>query len=371
MKRKILWGVISIIVVASLGLTVFIGVFIFDQYQDTKHWESSPLIDDIHNVPPAFASNYMPLDDRLTLEILTKVNATLESIAKSEGIPSDKIATYVKVYEEAKALEVERELEGNAVMTNTNRLGLYIDIERTLEFAYVDPNPEPLQLVSNRLATYMLEDLQPLDTLYYNRLSKVSSDYVTLQKFSSEALASLGVLNGTILTVDVKMTYDMTHNLIQQIEDSQLTRFEHVEKLEKVLKSDEWARITKANASTRKFYEWEESRKVLEALMKSDYVPISSLITYSDALAYHSENELIAPQGYIIDPNSPIAQISYAGRVLKSDEYVKRGTHLIFDITPEYILVERPVDTPVIEEPQPEVPPITDEIEEPMEDIDE
>lgn len=369
MKRKLLWGLVVPVLIISVALSALMLVLIFDQYQDTRHWDTSPLIDEIHNVPPALASNYIPLDDRMSLEVLAKVNGALAEIAKDGEIKQEHMVSYTQIYDDAINMETQRGLEGSDIMVPTHRLGLYIDIERALEFAYVDPTPSTLQDVSYKLATYMLDDAQPLDDMYYARLSKVADDYRALQKFSKDALSKLGIVEATVLTVDVNVTYDMTHALLEQITTHNLGRFEHVAKLEKVLKSDEWSRITKQNASIRKYYKWMESKDILESLMKADYVPVRNMLTYSDAIAYNIQNKLQAPQGYIIDPNSPILQITYNGRILSSNEYVKRGTELIFEISPEYILVDIPVeDVPEIQDPAPIGPEVD---EEPMEGIDE
>lgn len=358
MKRKIAWGALVIIIGASLVITTLIGTVIYEQYQDTKQWSQSPFVDEIHNVPPAFASNYIPLGDKLSLEILTQVNGAINEIADAKGIPEGKISSYSQLYRKAMTLQDEQGLQDTDVMQNTYRLGLYIDIENAMRTAYTQPNSEPLKVLSSQLTQLMLNETLPIDTLYTERLSTIASDYGNLQAFSDKALSTLGLKDGSTLIVDVSVTYDMGHSLIKEIDASGLGQFDHVSKLKNLLEGDQWSSITKRNALTRKFYAWDTSRAILETLSKSDYISIASLYTYSKALDYDPSIELTPQEGTIIDPNSAITQIRMANRVLTPNEYVRRGTQLTFTIEPEYILIAKPELPDIPDEPEiPDNPP--------------
>lgn len=358
MKRKMVWGAFVIIIGASLALTTLIGSVIYEQYQDTKQWSQSPFVDEIHNVPPAFASNYIPLGDKLSLEILTQVNGAINEITDAKGIPEGKLSSYSQLYRKAMTLQDEQGLQDTDVMQNTYRLGLYIDIENAIRTAYTQPDSEQLKVLSSRLEQLMLNEALTIDTLYAERLSTITSDYGKLQAFSDKALSTLGLKDGSTLIVDVSVTYDMGHSLIQEIDASGLGQFDHVNKLKSLLESDQWSSITKQNAVTRQFYAWDTSRAILEALSKSDYISIASLYTYSKALDYDPSIELTPQEGTIIDPNSAITQIRMANRVLTPNEYVRRGTQLTFTIEPEYILIAKPELPDIPDEPEiPDNPP--------------
>lgn len=346
MKKRILlitFIVISLISIITIG---YVGTLIFSQYQSTKHWDSSELVKEIQNLPPAFASNYISLEDEELLQKLADVNFALQKIQEVGGIPEDELQNMYTIYTRALTLEEQNIDTNNEIMAPTHRLGLYIEIERALLTAYSDPNPEPLNDVSHQLASFILDGPTPTDTLYSERLQVVANDYVALQELSSKAIATLGVIDNKVLTLDIDVNREITTSLLSLINTNDLTRFSHVNSLKSLLESQNWNTLLEKNSSQRQFQKWEANRTILESLMKVDYIPIDNLKTYQQVIQYDSSLAYDEPEGYIIDPQSSVTSIKYGNRTLKPGQYVRRGTQLTFAIDMKYIPINQPTETP-------------------------
>lgn len=341
MKRTFI-TLIILIILGLLGYSSYLAHEIYGKYNETISWENSSLLSNIHQVPPILAQNYISTNEQELLQILTDINASLEEIKRDGEIKDDKLNDYLDLHEKAKVV-----IGDNNSHETFNDFSLYLKVDLAIKGAYEELNIETLDEYAETLANRLSKEDNKIERSLLNKLYKISSDYKMLNEFSKNALSKLGVIEGNVLYIDIKVNRQITDELLKEIDDKKLTRFIHIKNLAEVLSGDSWEEILAHNASSLEYYSWKDSEKILNALVHSNYVLVSSFNTVEDVLAYKPLIQLEQKENHTIDEASLVTSVHYNGQPLDENLYVKRGADLNFVIEYEYI--EDPKSTIIVE----------------------
>ena len=341
MKRTFI-TLLVLIILGSLGYSSYLAHAMYEKYNETINWENSSLLSNIHQVPPSFAQNYISTEEQELFQILTDVNASLEEIKRDGEIKDDKLNDYWDLHKKAEDI-----IGDNNAHKIFNDFSLYLKIDLAIKKAYDELNVETLDEYAKTLTNRLSKEDNEIEHSFLNKLHKISSDYKMLNKFSKNALSKLGVVENNILYIDIKVNRQITDELLKEIYDKKLTRFTHIKNLAEVLSGDSWEEILAHNANSLEYYSWKDSEKILNALVHSDYVPVSSFNTIEDVLAYNPLIELEEKENHSIDEASLVTSVHYNGTQLDKSLYVKRGTDLNFVI--DYKYIENPKSTVIVE----------------------
>lgn len=355
MLKRIFGSIITLIVLLTSGYTYYLGDSMYSRYKETVQWNNSSLLKDLHKMPPSLAKNYITPDEKKLFKVLADVNVALNEMVTAGEIGS-KENKYWELYEEAKA-EIERNnmQESLAVKDVFDDFSLYLKINSSINSAYETMNIEELDNYSAMLASRLSDEHNELENNFLIEMKKIADDYSTLNEFSKKAMSKLGFIDSELLKVSRKVNKSITDDLLKEINEDNLKKFAHIQKLSEMLESKKWGDLLANNAEASKYYSWKESQAILESLAHTNYVPVSSFHNVKDVLAYDSWVGLENKEGFIINhEESKILAVYYDGKELSGNLYVKRGTRLSFIIDYVYIEVEPEP------EPEPELDPEED-----------
>lgn len=364
MIRKIFTTLLTLLAILSLVLTFLFAYDVLGQYEETMNWQQNILNSDIHKAPPNLAKNYIPPEEQELYVRLTDVNQALEEVEADETVKVEKLDQYWEIHNKAKVvmdrMTEEDSLPEGTSFSNMNRLEAYLKAEEAIQNAYDTVDSETLDQYAQAFAKRLTHEEKAIDRHYLQRLRELAVEFVTLEEFSKEMLNSLGVVEQNILRVDIRVTRSITDNLLTRIENENMERFNHIKKMADVLRSVSWDKILTHNTLTRDYYSWKESQEILEALLFSNYIPVSEFDHYERAIQYDPSQAIESPEGYELDIYSPVTAVYYKGERIAEGSYIRKGIPLRFDI--DYLYTEIEVEE-VIEE-VPEEKPEVEEIEE-------
>lgn len=358
MRRKLLLLCMAVITLVTIGFIALIADITWDQYQDTKEWEDTSLGEDLSQVPPFLARNYVRAEDKEALQVWSRVGRALTEIDANGGIEPSRKTSYESLLEDSVTWQETYEITEGDVAVQNERLRLYLEIEDALETVYASPETETLQALTNRLYNLEVDTHADVHTVYLDKLSQVARDYSALSSFLADSLPDLGTIEDKTLTVNIDIGPKNTEKLITEIEANGLQKFPFVDQIYGLLTGEDWDTILERNAISREYQKWQDAKAALEALSKSDYYNVSIITTYRQALDAGLETEVAEKDGYTIDPNSPVESVSYNGKPLAEDRYVRYGTPVVVSIKEIYVELPKeeipPEETP--DPPETEAP---------------
>lgn len=336
--KRIVISVLLLTAIISLSYGGVIGKAMYEKFNQTIKWKNSSLLAKIHLVPPEFAQNYVSIDDQNMLEVMTKVSVALKDIKKSNGVQHEKLNEYWNLYNQGKEeISKNESYKGLLEKGDFYELGLYLNADSAVKNAYEKLQIKGMKELEAKFADRLSKEDNKLDKMYLNKFHTIYKDYNNLSEFSQNAIEQLGLISEDVLKVDVSVDRKITNDLLQEIKEKNLTKFAHIAKLQKILKSDKWNDILAHNKSTLEYQEWKENQAVLESLLKSDYVPVKSFRTVDDVLRYDSQIQLEEKEHYSINKDSVVKAVYYDGKKLKNNQFIKRGSYLNFTIDYKYI----------------------------------
>lgn len=329
----------SLLVIAgSLGYGTFVASGLQDKYEETIKWDNSSLLDEIHQVPPSLARNYVTHEEQKLFKVLTEVNISLNEIIRNVGVQKEKKDEYWKLYEEAKSVIAENE-ELYATFTDKEVMDdfeLYLKADQAIKIAYDDFSLESLKEHSEKFSKRLSKRNNEFERSLFEQLRQISQDYVVLEDFSKRILAQLGVVENKLLNVKLDVTMDMTNSILDEIKEKKLYKFKHISRLEKILEGAVWTKIVNHNTTTKEYLAWQEAKAVLEALTKSDYILVGKLKTTKDILDYDPSANLAFKTGYTIDDDSKVLGVYMGDTMLDDELYMKKGSHVWYSIEYKY-----------------------------------
>lgn len=338
----------GLVILGSLSYSSILTHSMYEKYNETIKWENSSLLSKIHQVPPSLAQNYISIEEQKLFQILTDVNIALEEIKKNGEVKDKKYNEYWDLHEKAKSeIKSSNVYDTLPVKDIFNDFNLYLEADLAIKKAYDNLDVENLDGYAKTFSTRLSKEDSEIDRSFLNELNKISNDYKELNDFSKNALSKLGIIENNILHVDIKVNKEITGDLIKEINDKKLTRFSHIKDLVDSLNGDSWSKILAHNSSSLEYYSWKESQKILDGLLYSNYIAVSSFNDVQDVLAYDPSISLEEKENFTINEDSVVTGVYYNEEKLSEDLYIKKGASLNFTIDYEY--TESPKSTITVE----------------------
>lgn len=355
LRKKISIVVFVLFTVGTLAAIGCIAKVTWEQYWDTKEWQNTRLSGDLKDVPPFLARNYVRAEDKEAVAVWKSVADSLEQIETEGKILEDKFSEYESLLKQSEKKQKSYELETGEVVDQNKRLRLYLDIEKVLSKAYETPSTKEMKDITERLYEAHIEKSVPLHDRYFKRLRTVAKDYKELSGFLSEEFPKLGDIKQKVLTVKISVGSETTKNLLDTINGKHLDKFPFVKTIKEQLENPSWDAILRRNEISRAYGAWKQAEQELLSIEKSQYYATSEITTYQKALDAGLNVTVIEREGFTIEPESPVAAISYQGNPVGTGQYIRYGTPVTVQISEQYIEIPKPkVEEPeIIEEPEP------------------
>lgn len=362
MKLKILirTGMV-LVMLGTLYMIWVIGEVTWNQYQDTRQWQKTAYTGELKDVEPMFAKNYVNRDDAIAVEIWQQLEDALQEINKNEKVVDTDVARYEDLLNKSIEQQEKYQLETGDVVRNNQRMRLYLDLEKQFPTVYEVPAVKELENLTTRLYALNLEEPQPVDSIYFDRLQTIANDYQNVSVFLRDFLPKLGLIENQVLIVDKQVGEKTTNTIVTELEEKKLRKFPFLDDLYDLLSSNDWSNVLKRNQITRAYDTWKAAELELTQVRKTDFFAAADILTYQDALDAGLTVEIREWVGYEIDKKSPVAQIRYNGMSITKDQFIRIGTPVIVTLTEKYIKVEEPDDPQEMENED------EDDVEEPSE----
>ena len=346
--KRILISLLILMTIGSLSYGSILAKSMYHKYTSTVEWENSSLQSKIHMVPPSLAQNYVTGEEQILLGMVADVNAALEEIKVNQGVSEDKYEGYMNLLDSINK-EIEKNEDNKDFLKDEglSDFTFYLEADSTIRNAYESLNVEGLESLESTFANRILKNEQSIDKLFLEKVQKIAKDFRSLEEFSENAMDKLGAIENNTLNVNLSVNKNITDKLLKQIEEKDLRKFPHIEKLYGILTSESWLNILAHNENSKDYFAWKESKEILESLSKVNYIPISSFVTVEDVLAKYPNAELKQKANHTINNASVVQGVYYNGKLLNETLYVKRGTELEFSVEYEYI--EDPKSTITVE----------------------
>ncbi|MFD2386648.1 hypothetical protein [Enterococcus rivorum] len=100
--------------------------------------------------------------------------------------------------------------------------------------------------------------------------------------------------------------------------------------------SGDWINAVTMNEVANQYDQWQMQKQMMQALTQKDYIDITAITTYKEALEAGIRVEVFERELHEIALDSPIKEIRYNGERVIPGEYVLKGTPLTATISPRY-----------------------------------
>lgn len=315
------------IAVISLYLIRTTATVTINQYNETLSWQNTAYDVPLSEINPVLVSN------RVDTDVVTAAHAweSLESYVGSldeNGIQDQDTAR--QLLDDAIVWQEKYSLKSDAI----ERLRLYLEIEDAVPEAYETLDTEWLQSLAGSLHELELEEMTTAGQTYMSRISQVSDDFKNAKEMMEQTVASVGTFENGVWTIPYAVTREDLSSVLEQIQSMQ--KFKTMRNAADVL--SDIADVLNSNKNAQEYFEYQEFYDNVIGLDRSQYVPVSSLYTYEQAIAYGCQIYEYPPDGYVISPSSPVTGVFYNGERLESNQYINRNafSRIEAQITPMY-----------------------------------
>lgn len=339
-----------LVMVGTLYMIWVIGDVTWNQYQDTRQWQKTAYTRALKDVEPMFAKNYVNRDDAIAVEIWQTLEDALQEIETNTQILDTNIERYENVLQESVEQQEKYQLKSGDIVINNQRMRLYLDLEKQFPSVYETPAPNELESLTTRLYALNLEQPRPVDSVYFDRLQTIATDYQNVSIFLRDFLPKLGLIENQVLIVDKQVGEKTTNMILTELEEKNLRKFPFLDDLYELLSSNDWSNVLKRNQITRAYDTWKAAELELKQVKKSHFFAAADILTYQDALDAGLTVEVRERTGYEIDKKSPVAQIRYNGQIITKDQFIRIGTPVTVTLTETYIKLKEPDISPEIED---------------------
>ena len=339
-----------LVMVGTLYMIWVIGDVTWNQYQDTRQWQKTAYTRALKDVEPMFAKNYVNRDDAIAVEIWQTLEDALQEIETNTQILDTNIERYENVLQESVEQQEKYQLKSGDIVINNQRMRLYLDLEKQFPSVYETPAPNEFESLTTQLYALNLEQPRPVDSVYFDRLQTIATDYQNVSIFLRDFLPKLGLIENQVLIVDKQVGEKTTNMILTELEEKNLRKFPFLDDLYELLSSNDWSNVLKRNQITRAYDTWKAAELELKQVKKSHFFAAADILTYQDALDAGLTVEVRERTGYEIDKKSPVAQIRYNGQIITKDQFIRIGTPVTVTLTETYIKLKEPDISPEIED---------------------
>lgn len=295
-----------------------------NQYNETLTWKNTAYETPLAEIEPALVSNVVDTD------IVTAAASweALESYVDNlEEEPPDR-ETAQGLLDEAIKWQEKYELKSDAIA----RLSLYLEAEEAVTEAYATLDTSHLKELAQELDTLEMEEKTSAGQYYMEKLAGVASDFAQADDMMENVVGSVGTLQNGVWTIPYTYTRTELTDALEQIKA--MKKFPALSDTADIL--SDIANVLNNNKNAREYFEYQEFNDQVAGLTRSDFVAVSSVYDYGQALNYGLTIIPNHQEGFTISPSSPVTGIYYDGERLASNEYVRKGAAVTVEISEIY-----------------------------------
>lgn len=324
-------GIAFIMMLCIAGVSLYIirttATVTINQYNETLTWQNTAYDVPLSEINPALVSNRVDTDVVNAARAWESLDSYISSLDEN-GIQDMEYAQ--QLLADAVGWQEKYNLKSNAIQ----RLSLYLDIEGAVPEAYETLDTEHLKQLSQTLYELELEEMTPAGQAYMAKMAQVSDDFRDAREMMEKTVGSVGTFENGVWTIPY--TYNRTDltNVLEQIQTMQ--KFPDLCDTADVLL--DITDVLNSNKNAQEYFDYQAFRDTIDGLDRTDYVAVSSIYTYSQAIAAGCQIYEYPPEGYTIDPQSPVTGIFYNGQRLENDQYIRKNafSRIEAQITPMY-----------------------------------
>lgn len=333
-------------ILTIIGMFIVAGVTIYfvttayrvtvNQYNESLIWESTAYEAPLAEIEPALVSNVV---DTGMVDAAASWDALEDYVHSLDGKSIDK-AKAKSLLDKAAQWQEAYGLESEAV----SRLSLYLEIEDAIPKAYDTLDTENLSSLAMLLYAMELKERTQAGQQYMERIAQVASDFAAAKALMGDTILSVGTLEDGVWTIPY--TYDRSDvtQLLKRAEA--LRKFPKLRDMANVL--SDITTVLNYNKNARERFGYQKFKDMIAGLSRSDYIAVSSVYTYGQALSYGLKVDV---QGDYADANSPVEGLYYKGRRLENNQHIRKGSNVVVKVTGLYKPEATPEPTPVPTEP--------------------
>lgn len=307
-----------------------------NQYNETLTWKNTAYEVPLNEIEPALVSNIVDTDVVDAAAAWENLEEYVENL-DGNSIPDRDDAQ--ALLDEAIRWQGIYDLKSDAI----TRLSLYLELEDAIAKAYSTLDIIRLDELSRTLYGLEMEKQTPAGQQYMERLKTVSSDFAEAEKLMTETIGSVGTIKNGTWTIPYTYTRSDLTEVLERMQNMQ--KFPAVRDMTNVL--SDIADVLNYNKNARQYFEYQKFAESVAGLNRSQYVAVSSIYTYGQALAFGCSVQVSQVPGFTISLESPVTGIYYNGERLASNEYIRIGAPVIAEIDPTY----EPIPVPETEAP--------------------
>lgn len=333
-------------VIMIIGMVVVVGISAYlihtaykitlNQYNESLTWESTNYSVPRAEIDPALVSNVVDTDAVKAAEAWNALEAYIDGL---DGRNMDR-----KKADEIMNEAVHWQKIYNLDSESVNRLSLYLKIEDEIPKAYSTLKTGKLAKLSVSLRNMELEKKTKSGQQYMKRLRDVVEDFAAAKDTLTDTILSVGTLKDGVWTIPYTYERDDLADILEQIQT--MRKFPALGDTVDVL--SDVASTLNYNKNARDYFAYRKFMHQMSVITRSDYIAISSVYTYGQALDYGLVVDVEEKEGFIINRESSVTGIYYDGKRLDDDMYIRNGANVIVYIDPIY--EEKP--EPVVDEPE-------------------
>ena len=316
------------------------------QYEETLVWENTAYSAPLAEIEPVLVSNIVDTGIVSAASAWERLDAYVEALP--EGIPDR--AEAEEILADAVAWQAAYGLDSDSI----DRLRLYLNLEDAMAEAYETLDTGALEELTMELSELEGKEETSSGQYYLGRVRQVYDDFVSAEILMEDVVGSTGSFEGGVWTLPSSATAEDLNQIA-----SDLTA---LDKFPSICSTDDlsWqlTEVLRYNENTADYVSYHRFLNIMKETSRSDYIPVSSIQTYGDALAFGCNVSLQEREGFTVSPQSPVESFSYRGNAVEEGSYVRMGASLTARIEERYDPVldnspEEEEDTQILENQEP------------------
>lgn len=303
-----------------------------EQYNETLTWKNTAYETPLAEIEPALVSNIVDTDIVTAAAAWEALDSYVDSL---EQEPPDR-ETAQALLDEAVKWQEKYGLQSDTI----TRLSLYLETEEAITEAYSTLDTSRLKELAQELDRLEMESSTPAGQYYMRRLAEVASDFRQAADMMENVIGTVGMLQNGIWTIPYTYTRTELADALEQV--NAMKKFPVLNDTAGIL--SDVADVLNSNKNARDYFAYQEFSAKVIGLTRSDYVAVSSVYDYGQALDYGFTVAPVHMNGYTVSLSSPVTGIYYDGRRLEGNEYVRKGSNVTVKISEVYEPVVEPYE---------------------------
>lgn len=325
-------SLVRVIMIIGMVVVVAISAYLIhtayqvtlNQYNESVTWESTNYGIPLAEIEPVLVSNVVDTD---TVTAAESWNTLEDYVYSLDGQNIDRKKAD-KIMEQAVHWQKIYNLDSDAI----SRLSLYLQIEDAIPEAYSTLNTEKLAKLAASLRDMELEKKTKAGKQYMKRLGEVVKDFMTAKTTVMDTILSIGTLKKGIWTIPYTYERSDLADVLEQIQA--MRKFPALGNTADVL--SDIATALNYNKNAREYFAYQKFKDSMDTVTRSDYIAVSSIYTYEQALENGLKVKAKERDGFLIRNDSPVTGIYYGGEQLENNVYIRKGTSVIIWVDPIY-----------------------------------